>query len=548
MRNHATQEPVKVQEVDTAVSDDPVAKADAINFFEKYLTVWVLLCMILGSLIGYYSPSASASLALVEFEHINGIVAGLLWVMILPMLLQIDFASLSAVRNAPGAIALTSVINYLIKPFSMYALAILFFRVFYVSIIPDSLLRDNYIAGLILLAGAPCTAMVFVWSSLTGGDPAYTLMQVAFNDLLMLAFYVPTAVMLIGVSNIELPWLTIIYAVLLFIVAPLVLAVVTRSVVISKYGEQFLLDRVIAPIKPFTVLALLATLVLIFIFQGQTIGDKPLQIVLIAIPIIIQCVLNWAVCYYAGYKSCIPHKRLAPASMIATSNFFELAVAVAISVYGLQSGAALATVVGVLVEVPVMLVLTHACNYLKPSLDARCANCPEICDWANAASAGLPTCCQGQQQQSVALKPSSFEALATSDIPTLSVTIYHNPGCETSCNALKHLRDQGHVTRVVEYLEAGWTREQLLDLFERSGLTARQALRDTKSPAAEMGLLDASVSDERLIECMLTCPVLVNRPFVVVEGAGGGAGMVRLCRPSESVLELLQAASAEGAL
>eukprot|EP01041_Mallomonas_annulata_P002487 gene2487-4840_t len=364
----ATAEPVE-KEVDSA---------DAIGFFEKYLTVWVLLCMIVGGLIGAYNPSASEALAKAEFAQINAIVAVLLWLMILPMLIQIDFASLKAVKDNPGAIALTTCINYLIKPFTMYALAILFFRVIYVRVIPDTLLADNYIAGLILLAGAPCTAMVFVWSALVGGDAAYTLVQVAFNDLLMLGIYVPTAALLIGVSDIELPWETIIYAVLLFIVAPLLLAVTLRMIIITNFGLGTLKDLV-DRFKPVTVICLLLTLVLIFIFQGQKIADKPLHIVLIAIPIIIQCVLIFIIAYAIGYYCCIPHSRLAPGAMIATSNFFELAVAVAISVYGLESGAALSTVVGVLVEVPVMLVLTQICIYLRPNLDHRVCNCDKEC-------------------------------------------------------------------------------------------------------------------------------------------------------------------------
>ena len=386
------------QKLATAGLKDGEAVGDAaappqLGFFEKYLSLWVLLCIIAGALIGYYAPSVSDALGTAQFAQINAIVAVLLWIMIFPMLIQIDFASLRRIKDHPGAIGLTSIINYLVKPFTMYGLAILFFRVFYTSVIPDPVLRDNYIAGLVLLAGAPCTAMVFVWSLLTGGDGAYTLVQVAFNDLLMLALYVPTAALLIGVSNIDLPWLTIIYAVVLFIAAPLLLAATARAIIVARYGVR-VIDRVVAVCKPATIVALLATLVLIFIFQGRTIGEKPLHIVLLAVPIIIQCCLNFAICYYLGWSACVPHERLAPASMIATSNFFELAVAVAISVYGLQSGAALATVVGVLVEVPVMLGLVHVCNALRPALEARIAKCSEICDWSNKLSASAAkTCC-----------------------------------------------------------------------------------------------------------------------------------------------------------
>jgi ACR3 family arsenite transporter len=329
--------------------------------------------MVVGGLIGNFIPSIAEALARAEFAKINAIVAVLLWIMIFPMLVQIDFYSILRVREAPAAIALTSVVNYLVKPFSMYALALLFFRVAYTAAIPDAALRDSYIAGLILLAGAPCTAMVFVWSLLLGGDGAYTLVQVAFNDLLMLVLYVPTAVLLIGVSDIELPWETIVLAVVLFIVAPLVIAAVVRVAVLRLRGEAFLRDKVVAPFKPLTIVALLAVLVLIFIFQGRTIAEKPLHILLLAVPIILQVLFNFVVTYFIGYRACIEHEKLGPASLIATSNFFELAVAVAISVYGLDSGAALATVVGVLVEVPVMLGLVHVCNYLRPRLERRIA-------------------------------------------------------------------------------------------------------------------------------------------------------------------------------
>lgn len=343
-------------------------KLSAISFFEKYLSVWVLLCMVIGGLIGAYVPIVSQTLAKAEFAQINAIVAVLLWLMILPMLVQIDFLSLIAVKNNPTPIAITTIINYLVKPFTMYGLAILFFRVFYTQVIPDSLLRDSYIAGLILLAGAPCTAMVFVWSNIVGGDGPYTLVQVAFNDLLMLGIYAPTAAMLIGVSNISLPWETIIYAVLLFIFAPMAIAVFVRWWSIRSFGEEKL-KELVKLFAPVTIVCLLLTLILIFIFQGRKIADKPLHIVLVAIPIIIQCVLNFAIAYAAGFYFCVPHKFLAPGALIATSNFFELAVAVAISVYGLDSGAALSTVVGVLVEVPVMLLLTYVCEILRPYLE-----------------------------------------------------------------------------------------------------------------------------------------------------------------------------------
>ena len=249
--------------------EEPTAR-QSISVFDKYLTVWVLLCMVIGGLIGAYQPSVADALAQVSFAEVNAIVAVLLWIMILPMLIQIDFESIKAVRKVPEAIILTTTINYLVKPFTMYALAILFFHVIYTEVIPDSSLRDEYIAGLILLASAPCTAMVFVWSALVGGDGAYTLVQVAFNDLLMLPLYAPICVLLIGVSNIPLPWLTIIYSVLLFIVAPLFLAVAARYYILRIMGggeEQ--IKQIVDRFKPVTMASLLLMLVVIFIFQGQ---------------------------------------------------------------------------------------------------------------------------------------------------------------------------------------------------------------------------------------------------------------------------------------
>jgi ACR3 family arsenite transporter len=276
----------------------------------------------------------------------------------------------------------------------MYALALLFFRVFYAAVVPAAD-ADSYIAGLILLAGAPCTAMVFVWSALLGGDAAYTLVQVATNDLLMLALYVPTACLLIGASNITLPWVTIIISVILFIVVPLAAAAAVRAAVLRSRDEAWLSERIISPAKPACIAALLATLVLIFVFQGAKIAAHPLDILLLAVPIILQCALLWAMCYAAGWATCVPHARLAPASLIATSNFFELAVAVAISVYGLDSGAALAAVVGVLVEVPAMLCLVYICRWWKPALDARCAACATVCPAAEQISSTVTdaVCC-----------------------------------------------------------------------------------------------------------------------------------------------------------
>ena len=395
-----------------------------ISFFERWLSVWVALCMLAGTLIGVYAPAVTAALALASVGGINIIVTLLLWVMITAMFMGINGAGLAAVRNAPGAILLTSALNFAVKPFTMYALALLFFRVFYAAVVPAAD-ADSYIAGLILLAGAPCTAMVFVWSALLGGDAAYTLVQVATNDLLMLALYVPTACLLIGASNIALPWVTIIVSVVLFIVVPLVAAAAVRAAVLRARDEDWLRERIINPAKPACIAALLATLVLIFIFQGAKIAAHPLDILLLAVPIICQCALLWAMCYAAGWATCVPHARLAPASLIATSNFFELAVAVAISVYGLDSGAALATVVGVLVEVPAMLCLVYICQWWKPALDARCAACSTVCPAAEQVSSSVTdaVCCTtsgGARRRGNLL---SARTVAASDAATADATM-----------------------------------------------------------------------------------------------------------------------------
>jgi len=344
----------------------------SISFFDKYLTVWVGLSMIIGALIGYYSPDTAHSLAKADFAGVNAIIAVLLWIILIPMFVTLEFRAITRVAEAPQAIVLTTSLNYLVKPFSMLGLAVLFFKLIYVPLDIDKDLRDSYIAGLILLAGAPCTAMVFVWSNITGGDTAYTLMQVAVNDLLMLALYIPICGWLIGASDIKLPWDTVGISVALFIAAPLALALVLRYTTLRYKSEQFLLD-IVAKVKPSTPVALLLMVVVIFIFQGKSFGLKTRDIFLLAVPITIQSTLLfgicWGICYYLG----IEHIKTAPASMIATSNFFELAVAVAMSVYGPDSGATLATVVGVLVEVPIMLAFCYYCNYLRPMLDKRVA-------------------------------------------------------------------------------------------------------------------------------------------------------------------------------
>lgn len=360
-------------------SPAPAAASSPLDFFASYLTVWVALCMIGGGLIGAYVPAAPAALEHATVAGVNGIIAALLWVMLFPMFVTLEWSALRRVADAPSSVILTAILSYAVKPFTMFGLGIFFTRVAFARHMPDAALRDSYVAGLVLLAGAPCTAMVFVWSALMNGSTANTLLMVGVNDLLMLALYVPICGLLIGTTSIGLPWDTIAASVAFFVLGPLLLAAGVRWAVLRSHDEKFLNERVVAPTKPLTTVALLATLVIIFVFQGARIRDNVADVFLLAVPILIQCVLLWALCYGVSFAMCIPHERAGPASLIATSNFFELAVAVAVAIYGPGSGAALATVVGVLVEVPIMLLFTKVVNALKPRLDARCAACDETC-------------------------------------------------------------------------------------------------------------------------------------------------------------------------
>lgn len=366
---------------------DPPSLSSGMGIFDRYLSVWVALCMLTGGLIGYFVPGAVDALARAQVAQVSVPIAVLLWLMIAPMLLQIDFAALVRVREQPLALLLATFVNWAIQPFTMFGLAVLFFRVAFTGVITDRGLADSYLAGCVLLGGAPCTAMVFVWSLLVGGDPGYTVVQIAVNDLLMLALYLPTVMLLLGVSSIPLPYDTIAVSVGLFIAAPLLVAALTRTLVVRRWGAAAL-DKLIAWLKPVVPVGLLATLVLIFITQGRTIGDKPLHIVLIMVPLLLQTIGIFALTYVAGYWLCVPHRFLAPAALIGTSNFFELAVACAIYVYGSNSGAALSTVVGVLVEVPIMLVLVKACHWLRPMLERHIATCE--CAWKQRLA-----CCSG---------------------------------------------------------------------------------------------------------------------------------------------------------
>ncbi|HKL78684.1 MAG TPA: ACR3 family arsenite efflux transporter [Gammaproteobacteria bacterium] len=335
--------------------------SEGMGRFERYLTVWVALAMVAGVALGQLVPAVPAALSQLKVAQVSLPVAVLIWAMIFPMMVQIDFSSILGVRRQPKGLVVTTAVNWLIKPFSMFALAWLFLLVVFAPLIPAELARE-YLAGAILLGAAPCTAMVFVWSYLTRGDPAYTLVQVAVNDLIMLVAFAPIVVFLLGISDISVPWDTVALSVLLYIVIPLAAGYVTRvSLIRRKGGEWF--DRVFMPrIGHVTPIGLILTLVLLFAFQGEVILNHPLHILLIAVPLTVQTFGVFFLAYGWAWAWGVPHRVAAPGAMIGASNFFELAVAAAIALFGLQSGAALATVVGVLVEVPLMLALVKIAN------------------------------------------------------------------------------------------------------------------------------------------------------------------------------------------
>ena len=332
-----------------------------ISFFERYLTVWVAACMIIGILIGVYLPQVPAWLSKFEYASVSIPVAILIWLMIYPMMLKVDFHSIKKVGENPKGLIITWVTNWLIKPFTMFGIASLFFYVFYNGLISDELAKE-YLAGAVLLGAAPCTAMVFVWSHLTKGNPAYTLVQVATNDLIILVAFVPIVAFLLGISNVVVPWDTLFLSVVLFVVIPLGAGWFSRVIISKNKGLEYFEKVYIPKFSNVTVAGLLLTLVIIFSFQGQIIVDNPINIVLIAIPLILQTFLIFFIAYFWAKFWKLPHNVAAPAGMIGASNFFELAVAVAISLFGLQSGATIVTVVGVLVEVPVMLTLVKIAN------------------------------------------------------------------------------------------------------------------------------------------------------------------------------------------
>ena len=330
------------------------------GLFERYLSVWVGLAIIMGIVLGSLAPGIFAVIAGIEYAHVNLVIAVLIWLMIYPMMVQIDFSSLKDVGKKPKGLALTLIINWLIKPFTMALLGWLFFKGLFADWV-DPQTATEYIAGMILLGVAPCTAMVFVWSQLTKGDANYTLVQVSINDIIMIFAFAPIAGMLLGVTDITVPWDTLFLSVVLYVLIPLVAGAITRKK-LDKGDDHSRLNQFLATMKPWSIVGLLATVVLLFGFQSETILDKPQAIVLIAIPLLIQTYGIFAIAYFIAKQLKLPHNVAAPACMIGTSNFFELAVAVAISLFGLHSGAALATVVGVLVEVPVMLSLVWFAN------------------------------------------------------------------------------------------------------------------------------------------------------------------------------------------
>ena len=332
------------------------------NRFERYLTIWVALCICLGVLLGQVLPDVAKRIGEMTFAQVNIPVGVLIWIMIIPMLVKIDFSALAQVKTRWRGIGVTLFVNWAVKPFSMAVLAWLFIRHLFAPYLPTAEL-DSYVAGLILLAAAPCTAMVFVWSKLTNGDPYFTLSQVALNDLIMIFAFAPMVGLLLGMSSITVPWDTLLTSVGLYIIVPVILAQLWRKQLLKRGQTAF--DTTLARIGPWSIAALLLTLILLFAFQGQTILQQPLIIALLAVPILIQVVFNASLAYWLNRQIGEKHTVACPSALIGASNFFELAVATAISLFGLHSGAALATVVGVLIEAPAMLLVVHIVNKTK---------------------------------------------------------------------------------------------------------------------------------------------------------------------------------------
>ncbi|HPX26016.1 MAG TPA: ACR3 family arsenite efflux transporter [Treponemataceae bacterium] len=341
-----------------------------ISFFERFLTLWVLLCMAAGIVIGKFIPQIPSFLSKFEYANVSIPIAVLIWLMIYPMMLKVDFTSVKNVGKNPKGLFITWITNWLIKPFTMYAIAFLFFMVIFKQLIPEHLAKE-YLAGAVLLGAAPCTAMVFVWSHLTKGDAAYTVVQVATNDLIILIAFTPIVAFLLGVTGIAIPWGTLLLSVVLFVVIPLGAGIISRLIITKKKSELYFTESFIPKFKHVTIAGLLLTLVIIFSFQGHVILENHLHILLIAVPLIIQTFLIFFIVYGSSKLLKLPHCVAAPAGMIGASNFFELSVAVAIALFGPTSAVALATIVGVLVEVPVMLTLVNIANKTRRYFDGK---------------------------------------------------------------------------------------------------------------------------------------------------------------------------------
>ncbi len=336
-------------------------KSAEIGFFQRYLTIWVALCMVAGVLIGRFLPVIPGFFSQFEYANVSIPTAILIWIMIYPMMMKVDFQSVKYVGKNPKGLYVTWITNWLIKPFTMFAIASFFFYVVFKGLIPADLGKE-YLAGAVLLGAAPCTAMVFVWSQLTKGNPAYTVVQVATNDLIILIAFVPIVKFLLGVSKVTVPWDTLILSVILFVVVPLTAGILTRMYISKKRGREYFENQFLPKFDHATIVGLLLMLVLLFSFQGDVILKNPLHILLIAVPLTIQTFFIFFLAYFAAKVLKLPHNIAAPAGMIGASNFFELAVAVAIALFGMDSPAALATVVGVLTEVPIMLLLVKIAN------------------------------------------------------------------------------------------------------------------------------------------------------------------------------------------
>jgi ACR3 family arsenite transporter len=347
----------------------PEETSGGMGLFERYLSVWVALAIIAGIVLGQLAPAVPEALSRFEYAQVSIPIAILIWAMIFPMMAQIDFSAIVNVRKEPKGLAITTIVNWLIKPFTMFAIAWFFLMVVFEPLIAPQL-ASEYLAGAILLGAAPCTAMVFVWSYLTRGDAAYTLVQVSLNDIIMLFAFAPIVVFLLGISDIQVPWNTVLLSVVLYIVIPLTAGYLTRRTLISRRGQRWFDEVFMKRLGPVTPAALIVTLVLLFAFQGEVILENPLHIALIAVPLIVQTFLIFFLAYGWARLWKVRHCIAAPGAMIGASNFFELAVAAAIALFGLQSGAALAAVVGVLVEVPVMLMLVKIANRTRDQFPA----------------------------------------------------------------------------------------------------------------------------------------------------------------------------------